>query len=75
MIRFLEHLIQRERKNGNIFLSQEKYVEKVLESFVIDNVNLVTVPFACHFKLYSGLSPKNDEYKRYTSCVPYEYEV
>jgi len=50
-IRATKHIIsmeiERERKNGKLFLSQQKRVEKVLAKFGMENVKHVTVPFAC----------------------------
>ena len=55
--------IHRDRKNGKLWLSQQKYVEKVLEKFCMNNVKPVNVPLASHFKLSSVLSPRTDEEK------------
>ena len=55
--------IHRDRKNGKLWLSQQKYVEKVLEKFCMNNVKPVNVPLASHFKLSSVLSPRTDEDK------------
>ena len=67
--------IHRDRKNGKLWLSQQKYVEKVLEKFFMNNVKPVNVPLASHFKLSSVLSPRDDEEKQYMSHVPYANEV
>ena len=50
-----------DRKNGKIWLSQQRHVEKVLEKFGMNNVKPVNVPLASHFKLYSDLSPRINE--------------
>eukprot|EP00253_Pinus_taeda_P023964 PITA_23964 len=63
--------IHRDRKNGKLWLSEQKYVEKVLEKFSMNNVKLVNVSLASHFKLSSILSPRTDEEKQYMSHVPY----
>eukprot|EP00253_Pinus_taeda_P022163 PITA_22163 len=67
--------IHRDRKNGKLWLSQQKYVEKVLDKFSMDNVKPVNVPLASHCKLSSVLSPRVDEEKKYMSHVPYENVV
>ena len=67
--------IHRDKKNGNLWLSQRKYVEKVLEKFGMNNVKPVNVPLASHFKLSSDLSPRTNEEKKYMSHVPYENAV
>lgn len=63
--------IHRDRKNGKLWLSQQKYVEKILEKFGMNNVKPVNVPLASHFKLPSYLSPRTNEEKQYMSRVPY----
>ena len=55
--------IHRDRKNGKLWLSQQKYVEKVLEKFNMNNVKPVNVPLASHFKISSDLSPRTNEEK------------
>ena len=63
--------IFRDRSNGKLWLSQQKYVEKILLRFGMNNVKPVSVPFASHFKLSSGLCPNTDEEKDYMSQIPY----
>jgi len=63
--------IHKDRKNGKLWLSQQKYVEKVLERFCMNNVKPVNVPLPSHFKLSSVLSPRTDEEKKYMSRLPY----
>ena len=41
--------IHRDKKNGKLWLSHQKYVEKVLEKFSMNNVKPVNVPLASHF--------------------------
>ena len=67
--------IHKDRKNGKLWLSQQKYVEKVLEKFYMNNVKPVNVPLASHFKLSSDLSPRTNEEKKYMSRVPYANAV
>lgn len=45
-----------ERTRGLLFLSQGKYLEKVLERFGFSSVKPVQVPLAPHFKLNSDVS-------------------
>jgi hypothetical protein len=63
--------IHRDRKNGKLWLSQEKYVEKILQRFGMNKVKPVNIPLSSHFKISSGLSPSNDEEKEFMSRVPY----
>eukprot|EP00253_Pinus_taeda_P021000 PITA_21000 len=67
--------IHRDRKNGKLWLSQQKYVEKVLENFSMNNVKPVNIPLASNLKLSSVLSPRDDEEKQYMSHVPYANAV
>ncbi len=43
--------IKRDRSTGKIWLSQEKYIMKVLERFNMDGAKFVSTPLAAHFKL------------------------
>jgi ATP-binding cassette subfamily B (MDR/TAP) protein 1 len=62
--------IQRDRKNGKFWLSQQKYVEKILMRFNMNNVKTIQIPLDSHFNLSSGLCPSNDKEKYYISRVP-----
>ena len=53
--------IHNDRKNGKLWLSQHKYVEKLLQKFGMNNVKPINVPLASHFKLSSDLSPTTNE--------------
>ena len=63
--------IFRDRSNGKLWLSQQKYIEKILLRFGMNNVKPVSVPLASHFKLSSSLCPNTDEEKDYMSRIPY----
>jgi hypothetical protein len=63
--------IHRDRKNGKMWLSKHKYVEKILMRFSMNNVKPIQIRLASHFKLSSGLCPSNEEEKDYMSRVPY----
>ncbi|KAL6325986.1 hypothetical protein AAG906_038478 [Vitis piasezkii] len=43
--------IHRDRKIGKLYLSQKKYIEKVLERFGMQGSKLVSTPLVAHFKL------------------------
>ena len=64
--------IIRDRKRR---LSQEKYIEKVLERFNMLDAKPVSVPLASHFKLSSLDSPKSKEDKEFMSSIPYANAV
>ena len=68
---FLGIEIHRDMKHGKILISQQNYVEKILVVFDKNNVKLVNIPLASHFKLSSGLCPGNKEEKDYMSRIPY----
>lgn len=53
--------IIRNRRNSLIFLSQEKYLTKVLETFGMLDYKLVQLPLASHFKLCKLYYPKTEE--------------
>jgi hypothetical protein len=63
--------IFRDRRNGNIWLSQQKYVEKILLRFGMNSVKQVFVPFASHFKLSSSLCPSTKEENEHMSRILY----
>ena len=67
--------IHRDRKNVKLWLSQQKYVEKVLEKFRMNNLKPGNVPLASHFKISSVLSPRTNAEKQYMSHVPYANAV
>ena len=62
--------IHRDRKNGKLWLSQHKYMEKILMRFGMNNVKPVQIPLASHFKISLALCPTNDKEKDYMSHVP-----
>ena len=43
--------IMRDKKAGSLYLSQRRYVEKVLRRFNMHNYKHVSTPLALHFKL------------------------
>jgi hypothetical protein len=67
--------IFRDRRNGKLWLSQHKYVEKILLRFGMNDVKLVSVPLASHSKIFSSLCPSTKEEKEYMSRIPYDNAV
>jgi hypothetical protein len=59
--------IFRDGRTAKLWLPQQKYVEKILLRFGMNNVKPVSVPLASHFKLYSSLCPNTKEEKEYMS--------
>jgi ATP-binding cassette subfamily B (MDR/TAP) protein 1 len=63
--------ITRDRKEKKLWLSQEHYIQKVLERFNMENAKAVSTPLATRFKLSVQQSPSNEAEKTYMSRVPY----
>ncbi|KAE9617992.1 putative RNA-directed DNA polymerase [Lupinus albus] len=67
--------IHRDRQAGKLFLSQQKYIERVLERFNMNVCKPVSTPLAAHFKLSSDLCPHTEEEVERMSHVPYASAV
>lgn len=67
--------ITRDRKNGKLWLSQERYIEKVLERFNMSKAKPVGTPLANHFKLSSKQGPTSEKEKTEMKNVPYASTV
>lgn len=63
--------IVRDRKNERLWLSQERYIEKVLERFNMSKAKLVASSLASHFKLSSQQCPTSENEKQEMIKVPY----
>ena len=55
--------IMHDMKNKRLWLSQEKYIKKVLERFNMKDAKPVGTPLATHFKLSVELCPSDDKEK------------
>ncbi|KAI3790253.1 hypothetical protein L2E82_03169 [Cichorium intybus] len=53
--------ITRNRQHGKLYLSQKRYIEKVLQRFNMHKAKPVSTPLAAHFKLSSAYCPKTDD--------------
>ena len=53
--------ITRDRKNHKLTLSQNEYIQKVLQRFNMQNEKPVSTPFSIHFKLSKEMCPKTQE--------------
>lgn len=62
--------ISRDRQNGKLWLSQEKYVEKVLERFNMSKAKPVTTPLAGQFALSTNQCPTSEKDKEEMKKVP-----
>ena len=67
--------IIRDRKKKRLWLSQEKYIEKVLNRFNMKDAKSVSTPLAAHFKLSADLCPCDDKEKEEMSKIPYASAV
>lgn len=67
--------IKRDRSKGIMFISQEKYLRRVLETFGMTSCKPVMTPIATHFKLSSSQCPKTEEEKLEMAKIPYANAV
>ncbi|GKV52757.1 hypothetical protein SLEP1_g59325 [Rubroshorea leprosula] len=67
--------IFRDRKNKKLWLSQERYIEKVLDKFNMSKAKPVGTPLAGHFKLSTEQCPTSKEEAEYMKNVPYASTV
>lgn len=67
--------IVRDRKEKKIWLSQQKYIEKVLDRFSMKEAKVVSTPLATHFKLSKNQCPSNEIEKLDMTKVPYASAV
>ena len=59
--------ILRDRKIGKLYLSQKRYIEKVLYRFNMQNAKPISILLAAHFRLSFALSPQSDNEVDYMS--------
>ena len=67
--------ICRDRMKKKLYMSQEKYIEKVLQRFNMSKAKVVSSPLATHFKLSTTQSPSTDKEKKEMERVPYSSAV
>ena len=67
--------ITRDRSNGCIYLSQSKYVCKILKRFNMENAKPLSTPLSMHVKLSKEECPKCDHEKEFMSKIPYQSTV
>ncbi|CAL1392755.1 unnamed protein product [Linum trigynum] len=67
--------IIRDRGAKKIWLSQEKYIEKVLQRFNMDNAKAVSCPLAYYFILTSKQSPSTEKEMVEMDKIPYASAV
>eukprot|EP00268_Persea_americana_P052517 TRINITY_DN5882_c0_g1_i3.p1 TRINITY_DN5882_c0_g1~~TRINITY_DN5882_c0_g1_i3.p1 ORF type:complete len:175 (-),score=26.15 TRINITY_DN5882_c0_g1_i3:42-566(-) len=67
--------IRRDRKAGKLWLSQKKYITKVLEKFNIQHAKPVSTSLVGHFSLSAGQCPSTDDEIEEMSKIPYANAV
>ncbi|PKI73919.1 hypothetical protein CRG98_005683 [Punica granatum] len=67
--------ISRDRSSGKLWLSQKKYIEKILDPFNMGNAKPVSSPLVSHFKLSSKQYPTSEKEKEEMKKVLYSSTV
>nr|GEY63740.1 retrovirus-related Pol polyprotein from transposon TNT 1-94 [Tanacetum cinerariifolium] len=67
--------IWRDRKAGRLWVSQEKYIEKVMQAFFVDQSKPVSTLLAAHFKLDRSNIPGTDKEVKYMKTVSFSSAV
>ena len=67
--------ILRDRKADKLWLSQERYIEQMLERFNMKNSKPCSTPLVGHFKLSKRLCPSIEKEKGELSVIPYSLAV
>ena len=73
--KILDMEIWRDQKAGLLYLSQHKYIGKVLQSFQMEKSKPVIPPLVAHFKFDASAIPSTKEDKYFKSRVPYSSAV
>ena len=67
--------ITQDRKNIKLWLSQEKYIERVMKRLNMNNAKPVNIPLANHFKLSKSSCPSSQKEIEKMSSIPYSSAV
>ncbi|XP_059291841.1 F-box/LRR-repeat protein At5g63520-like [Lycium ferocissimum] len=67
--------ITRSRDEKKLYLSQKKYIERVLERFNMKNAKRVSTPLPGHLKLSKKMCPTTTEEKERMAKIPYSSAV
>nr|GEV48213.1 putative polyprotein [Tanacetum cinerariifolium] len=67
--------IWHDRNAGRLWVSQEKYTEKVLQAFFVDQSKPASTPLAAHFNLDQSTIPGTDKEVKCMKTVPYSSVV
>lgn len=63
--------VEREGKTGSLKLSQQKYVQELLEKFKMTLAKTVSTPIESNTKITKELGPKNEEERQQMKNCPY----
>ncbi|WVZ00942.1 hypothetical protein V8G54_027011 [Vigna mungo] len=63
--------IKRERPGGNLFLSQECYLQKVISRYQMAESKIANTPVGQHLKLTKEQCPKTEEERKKMESVPF----
>lgn len=74
-MKILSMEIIRDRKRKKLYLSQKKYVDKVIERFNMNDAKPVSTPLTTHFRLSVLDSPRSKAEEDYMSQVSYSNAV
>ena len=64
-----------DRKNIRLWLSQESYIERILERLNMKEAKPITTPLGGHFKLKQRSCPSIEEKKKKMTAIPYSSAV
>lgn len=64
-----------DRKSKRLWLSQEKYIKKVLDKFKMKDAKPVGTPLVAHFKLSTKLCSSDDKEKEEMSRILYALAI
>ena len=67
--------ITRDKKFGVLFLSQQNYIQKILQRFNMNDAKPISTPIAPHFRLSAAQCASTDQDIEYMSRVPYSSAV
>ena len=63
--------IMKDRSKGVLYLSQRKYIEKVVQRFSMSDAKGASTPLASHFKLSKKLCPQTKSEEEHMVRIPY----
>ena len=69
--RILGMNIIRNRDKGTLLITQENYIDKILDVFGLSNAKVVSTPIGAQFKLCANQKPLTKENLDYMSRIPY----